>query len=200
MADTRSVCNALTSNITTNKCLPSGGIKNRAWIGQVTDRGPAYTYAANGALSSFTLADDAIFIRATGRAKKGSGASALTKPEDGGLSNEQTVVIEVAYSTQHEGDAIINMLRADGKFVLLETNAGAIRGYFWEFGDVSAAAEEGTGTLLTDASGVVKITLKGNETGFPIFFEAVNTSGIVTQLQASRNYLDALVTGAEVVD
>jgi hypothetical protein len=194
------LCNRLTRNVSTRKCLPSGGIKTRAWIGQVDDRTGAYTFKPNGALSSFALATGAKFITAKGRPKKGSGASALTKPEDGGLSNEQTVIIEVAYGSQHEADALMDLLKAENKFVLLETNAGTIRGYFWEFGDVSAAAEEGTGTLLTDANGVLKITLKGQETGLPIFFEAINADPDTTQLQASIDYLDGLVTGAEVVD
>lgn len=194
------LCNRLTRNVATRKCLPSGGIKTRAWIGQVDDRTGAITKKANGAISSFVLAQGALFITAKGRPKKGSGASALSKPEDGGLSNEQTVIIEVAYGTQHEADALTDLLKAENKFVLLETNAGNIRGYFWEFGDVSAAAEEGTGALLTDANGVLKITLKGNETGLPIFFEAVNSDANTPQLQASIDYLDSLVTGAEVID
>jgi hypothetical protein len=194
------LCNKLTRNVATRKCLPSGGIKTRAWIGQVDDRTGAITKKSNGAISSFVLANGAMFITAKGRAKKGSGASSLTKSEEGGLSNEQTVVLEVAYGTQHEADALIELLRAENKFVLLETNAGQIRGYFWEYGDVSAAAEEGTGTALTDANGVLKITLKGAETDLPIFFEAVNSDATVSQLQASIDYLDALVTGAEVID
>lgn len=194
------LCNALSKNLASRKCLPSGGIKNRAWVGQVADLTGAYTYKANGALSSFTLAQDAMFITATGRAKKGSGASAITQPEDGSVSNEQTVVLEFAYGTQHEADALIEFLRADGKFVFLETNAGDVRGYFWEFGHASAAGEEGTGTLIADATGVLKITLKGTESTLPIFFEAVNSNSSIKQIQASRDYLDALVTGAEVID
>jgi hypothetical protein len=189
------LCNKLTRNVATRKCLPSGGIKTRAWIGQVDDRTGAITKKSNGAISSFVLANGAMFITAKGRAKKGSGASSLTKSEEGGLSNEQTVVLEVAYGTQHEADALIELLRAENKFVLLETNAGQIRGYFWEYGDVSAA-----GTALTDANGVLKITLKGAETDLPIFFEAINSDATVSQLQASINYLDDLVTGAEVID
>ena len=197
---TTGICNTISKNVATNKCLPAGGIKNRAWIGQVADRTGAYTYKANGALSSFALAADANFITATGRAKKGSGASAITKAEEGAASNEQTVIVEVAYSSQHQADAIMELLNAEAKFVLLETNAGQIRGYFWEYGDVTAAAEEGTGLVIGDASGVVKITLKGTESGLPIFFEAVNSNVAVPQLQASIAYLDALVTGADVVD
>lgn len=194
------ICNTFSKNVATRRCLPSGGVKARCWIGQVPDRTGAYTYKANGALSSFVLQQGAKFITATGRAKKGSGASKFTKPEDGGVSNEQSVILEIAYGSQHEADAIMDILRAEGKFVLLETSAGTIRGYFWEEGDSSMEAEEGTGTVKADASGVLKITLKGTEDNFPIFFEAVNSNVAVSQLQASRDYLDSLVTGAEVVD
>jgi hypothetical protein len=194
------LCNTLSKNITTKKCLPKGGIKTRAWIGQVADKTGAYTYKANGALSSFVLGEGAKFITATGRPKKGSGASAITKGEEGAASNEQTIIIEVAYATQHEADAIMELLNAENKFVFLETNAKTIRGYFWEFGDQTASAEEGTGTAINDPSGVVKITLKGAEEGLPIFFEAVNADAAVPQLQASIDYLDSLVTGAEVID
>jgi hypothetical protein len=194
------ICNIFSKNVATRSCLPSGGIKTRVWIGQVGDRTGAYTYKANGALSSFVLKNGANFITATGRAKKGSGASKLTKSEDGGVGNEQSVALEIAYGTQHEANALMELLRADGKFVLVETNAGTIRGFFWEDGDTSMEAEEGTGTLKTDASGVLKITLKGTESDLPIFFEAVNANAAMSQIQASRDYLDLLVTGAEVVD
>jgi hypothetical protein len=194
------LCNFITKNVATRKCLPSGGIKTRMWLGQVDDRTGAYTYKPNGALSSFVLGADANFIRVKGRAKKGSGNDKLTKSEDGGLSNEQSVIFEVAYGTQHEANAIIDILRADGVFVLLETNAGTIRGYFWQDGSTSNEAETGTGTLKADAGGVLKITLKGTEDELAIFFEAVNSNSAVSQLQASIDYLDSLVTGAEVVD
>jgi hypothetical protein len=192
-------CNIFSKNVVTRKCLPSGGMKTRVWIGQVQDRTGAYTYKANGALSSFVLGPGANFITAIGRAKKGSGNSKLSKSEDGGVGNEQSVVFEIAYGTQQEANAIMDILRADGKFVLVETNAGTVRGYFWEDGDTSMDAEEGTGTLKTDASGVLKITLKGTESDLPIFFEAANPNSAVSQLQASRDYLDSLVTGVEVV-
>lgn len=195
-----SACNTFSKNVATRRCLPSGGVKARCWIGQVADRTGAYTYKANGALSSFVLAAGAKFITATGRPKKGSGNSKLTKPEDGGVSNEQSVIIEIAYGTQHEGDAIMDILRAEGKFVLLETSAGTIRGYFWEEGDSSMEGEEGTGTAKGDASGVLKITLKGTEDDLPLFFEAVNSNSAVPQLQASIAYLDSLVTGVAVTD
>lgn len=197
---TNLLCNTISKNVTTRKCLPSGGIKSRMWLGQVDDRTGAYTYKANGALSSFLLKDEANFITVKGRVKKGSGATKFTKSEEGGGSGEQTVILEVAYGTQHELDAIIAILRADGVFVLLETNAGTIRGYFWADGSTSNEAEEGTGTLKADASGVLKVTLKGTEDDFPIFFEAVNANVAVPQLQASIDYLDSLVTGAEVED
>ena len=194
------ICNAIARNVAPRKCLPSGGVKARCWIGQVADRTGAYTYKTNGALSSFVLASGAIFIKAVGRAKKGSGNSKLAKGEEGGVSNEQSVVVEIAYGTQHEADAIMDILRAEAKFVLLETSAGTIRGYFWQDGDLTMEAEEGTGTVKADASGVLKITLKGTEDDLPIFFEAVNSNSAIPQLQASINYLDGLVNGADVTD
>jgi hypothetical protein len=189
------VCNQLSRSIATRKCLTSGGIKSRAWVGQVEDF-LGKTYNAGLALSSFALAEGAKFITATGRAKKGSGSSNITKSADAGLSNEQTVVLEVAYNSAQEAKDLMDFLRADGKTVFLETNAGTIRQYFAEFGDESAAAEEGTGTALSDANGVLKITLKGAEQDLPLFFEAVNAGGSsLTQLAASIDFLDALVTG-----
>lgn len=194
------ICNTISKNVASRKCLPSGGIKTRLWLGQVEDRTGAYTYKPNGALSSFVLGANANFITVKGRAKKGSGATKFTKPEDGAGSGEQTVILEVAYGTQHELDAIMAILRADGVFALLETNAGTIRGYFWEDGSTSNEAEEGTGTVKGDASGVLKITLKGTEDDFPLFFEAVNSNAAVPQLQASIDYLNSLVTGDDVTD
>jgi hypothetical protein len=189
------ICNTISKSVASRKCVQSGGVKNKAWIGQVEDFVGAKTYNTGGALSSFTLAAGANFITATGRPLKGSGASALAQPVEGGVSNEQTVILEFIYNNQEEANAIMAIMRADGLTVFLETNAGTIRQFFAEFGSTNKAGEDGTGTTIADASGVFKLTVKGTETDLPLFFEAVNTAGLVTQLQASKDYLDALVTG-----
>ena len=189
------LCNVITKSLTTRKCIIKGGVKPRAWVGQAADFTGAKTYnATTKALSSFVLAPDANFIKATGRPLKGSGSSAITQPVDGGVSNEQSVILEFIYNDQIQANAIMEMLRADGLTVFLETNAGTIRQYFAEFGTTNKAAEDSTGTALADASGVIKVTLKGTESDLPLFFEAVN-AGAGAQLQASIDYLDALVTG-----
>jgi hypothetical protein len=196
----RTVCNTLSNNIATRLCLRSGGLKTRCWVFQAADFTGANTFNANGSLSSFGLAPDAMVITAKGRAKKGKGDNKLTKPEDGALSVDQALGLEIAYGTQHELDAVINFLRADGKTVFVETNAGTIRQYFAEFGDGSMEGTDGTGLLIGDANDVVAITLKGTESTLPRFFEAVKASPAIAQLQASIDYLDSLVTGAEVID
>jgi len=189
------ICNVLSKSVTSRVCVTSGGVKARAWVGQAADFTGAKTYnGTTKALSSFALATGANFIKATGRALKGSGASAINQPVDGGVSNEQTVVLEFLYNSQLEANAIMEMLRADGLTVFLETNAGTIRQYFAEFGTTNKAAEDTTGTAIADANNVIKVTLKGTESDLPLFFEAVN-SGSGSQLQASIDYLDALVTG-----
>jgi hypothetical protein len=189
------ICNAVSKSVTSRKCVITGGVKARAWVGQAADFTGAKTYnALTKALSSFVLAEGAAFIKATGRALKGSGTSAITQPVDGGVSNEQTVILEFIYNDQLEANAIMELLRADGLTVFLETNAKTIRQYFAEFGTTNKAAEDSTGTAQGDASGVIKVTLKGTESDLPLFFEAVNP-GAATQLQASIDYLDALVTG-----
>lgn len=191
------VCNQFTKNIASRKCLTAGGIKTRAWVFQAEDFTGMKTFNAGGALSSFTLATGAAVITCTGRPKQGSGASAIDKPIDGGVSVGQTVVLQVSYNTPAEAKAIMDFFRADGKTVFLETNAGTIRQYFAEFGDETAKGEEGTGKELKDASNVVTITLTGTESDLPLFFEAI-IQGQMTQLASSRAYLDALVTGTAV--
>lgn len=191
------VCNALTKNIASRKCLTSGGIKTRVWAFQAEDFTGAKTYNTGGALSSFSLATGAAVIRFRGRARKGNGTHKLTQPLDGAVNVEQTLVLEAAYGSQAEANAIMDFLRANGKSIFVETNAGTVRQYFADFGHETTEAEEGTGMLLGDPSGVMKITLKGNETDLPKFFEAVIT-GQLTQLASSAAYLDALVTGTDV--
>jgi hypothetical protein len=192
-------CNALSKNIATRRCLPSGGLKARCWVFQNSDFTGANTFNANGSLSSFGLRPDAVAITCTGRPKKSKGDNKLSKAEDGALTVEQALGLEVAYGTQHELDAIIEFLRADNKTVFVETNAGTIRQYFAEYGDGSMEGTEGTGLLVGDTNNVVAVTLKGTESTLPRFFEAAFVAP-KTQLAASRDYLDALVTGAEVVD
>lgn len=193
-----SVCNALSKNVTTRNCLPSGGVKARAWVGQVPDFTGAKTYNAGGALSSFALALGAMFITATGRAKKTNAPNKLSQTAEGAVQVEQSVILEVAYNNQAQANAIMDFLRAEGKTVFLETNAGNIRQYFADFGSDSFEGEDTTGTVVGDAPNVLKITLKGTESNLPLFFEAVISGGL-SQLASSRAYLDALVTGAEVV-
>ena len=192
-----SVCNALTKNIASRKCLTPGGIKTRVWAFQAEDFLPGKTVNTGGALSSFALATGASVIKFRGRRRKGSGANKLTQPLDGAVNVEQTLILEAAYGSQAEANAIMDFLRADGKSIFVETNAGTIRQYFADFGHETMEGEEGTGTLIGDPSGVMKITLKGNETDLPKFFEAV-ISGQMTQLASSAAYLDALVTGTDV--
>lgn len=191
------VCNALTKNVASRKCLTAGGIKTRVWACQAEDFTGAKTYNTGGALSSFALETGAAVIKFKGRARKGSGGSKLSQPVDGAVNVEQTLILEAAYGSQAEANAIMAFLRADGKSIFVETNAGTIRQYFADFGHESMEGEEGTGTLIGDPSGVLKITLKGNEPDLPKFFEAV-ISGQMTQLASSVAYLDALVTGTDI--
>ena len=192
------VCNQLTKNIASRKCLIPGGIKTRVWAFQAEDFTGAKTVNTSGALSSFTLATGAAVIRFRGRHRKGNGTSKLTQPLDGSVNVEQSLVLEAAYNSQSEAKAIMDFLRADGKTLFVETNAGTIRQYFADFGHETTEGEEGTGTLIGDAAGVLKITLKGNETDLPKFFEGV-VVGQTTQLASSIAYLDALVTGTDDV-
>ena len=191
------VCNALTKNIASRKCLTKGGIKTRVWAFQSEDFTGAKTYNTDGALSSFGLETGAAVIRFKGRARKSNGASKLSQPLDGAVNVEQSLVLEAAYGNQAEANAIMDFLRADGKTIFVETNAGTIRQYFADFGHETMEGEEGTGTLIGDASGILKITLKGNESELPLFFEAVIV-GQTTQLASSVAYLDALVTGTDI--
>ncbi|MGI4884279.1 MAG: hypothetical protein ACRYFR_04900 [Janthinobacterium lividum] len=187
-----SVCNALTKNIVSRKCATAGGIKTRVWVFQAEDFTGAQTFNATGALSSFGLVAGYHAITATGRPKTSNGSNKLTKPDGGGVSVEQALVIALTYGNQTELNAVMDFLRADGKTVFVETNDGSIRQYFQEFGDGALDGDDGSGTLIGDASNTVKATIKGTESNLPRFFEAVIT-GQQTQLAASKAYLDALV-------
>lgn len=188
MAD---ICNKLSKSVTSRKCSIPGGVKKRAWVFHLEDILPAKTYATDGALSSFMLAEDAVGITATGRPKKGSGTNKMTKSEEGATNVEQSLLMEFGYTDQAEMDSIQEFLAADSKTVFIETNSGDIRQYFREFGDETYEGEDGTGTALGDASNVVKATLKGNEPKLPMFFKAPIT-GQQSQLAASIAFLDAL--------
>jgi len=189
------VCNALTKSIATRKCLPSGGVKVKMWIFQVADMSGVETISSDGALSSFGLNTGYQAITCTGRPKKGKGDNKLTQAVDAALGVDQSLAIEVAYGSQDELDAIMAFLRAEGKTAFVETNSGDIRQYFHEFGTDSLEGTDGSGALVTDAPNIVAATLKGSCTTLPRFFKAVIT-GQLSQLAASRAYLDGLLAAA----
>ena len=186
-------CNALTTNIASRKCLTPGGLKNKAWVFQQDDMTGAETFnPTSKALSSFGLKTGYTAITATARPRKSKGDNKLSKPEDGAVGAEQSLLMEFAYDTQAELDAIIAFLRADAKTVFVETNGGKIRQYFHEYGDSTMEGSDGTGVITTDAANIVSVTLKGTESNLPRFFEAVISGGL-SQLASSRKYLDDLV-------
>jgi hypothetical protein len=193
MADALTICNRLTNNLSSRKCAVPGGTNRRSWVFQRDQFTGAFTRnATTRAISGFGLVDDELGIRAKGRPKKGSGTGKGTQSDTGSTEVEQTLIQEFTFANQQELDDNEAYLKADGKVVFQELNSGQIRVYFKEFGNETATAEEGTGTLLADESQVMKMTLVGKEPKFAEFFEApVGTSGL-TQLEASAAYLDAL--------
>jgi hypothetical protein len=193
MADALTICNRLTNNLSSRKCAVPGGTNRRSWVFQRDQFTGAFTRnATTKAISGFGLVDDELGIRAKGRPKKGSGVGKGTQSDTGSTEVEQTLIQEFTFANQQELDDNEAYLKADGKVVFQELNSGQIRVYFKEFGNETATAEEGTGTLLADESQVMKMTLVGKEPKFAEFFEApVGTTGL-TQLEASAAYLDAL--------
>lgn len=187
------ICNLLTKNLVTARCNTNGGVTGRQWVFQLGQFIGAETYnAVSGALSGFSLVTGEKGIKATGRAKKGSGASAITQADNGTTTVEQTVISEFKYSNQKEATALVDFIKADAKVVFQETASGTIRVYFKQFGNETGSAEDGTGTLIGDDNNVLKVTTKGTEQTLPLFFEAPIT-GAENQLGASIAYLDALV-------
>ncbi|MGI4736125.1 MAG: hypothetical protein ACRYG7_13190 [Janthinobacterium lividum] len=197
MADLLTICNRLTGNLGSRKCAVPGGTNRRSWVFQRDQFTNAFTKnAQTGAISGFGLVEGEQGIRAVGRPKKGSGAGKGTQADTGSTEVEQTLIQEFTFANQNELNANEAYLKADGKVVFQELNSGQIRVYFKEFGNETATAEEGTGTLLGDESQVMKMTLVGKEPSFAPFFEApIGTSGL-SQLEASAAYLDALTKAA----
>ncbi len=193
MPDLLTICNRLTNNLSSRKCPVPGGTNRRSWVFQRDQFTGAFTRSSTtGALSGFALAGDELGIKAVGRPKKGNGAGKGTQSDTGSTEVEQTLIQEFTFANQNELDANEAYLKADGKVVFQELNSGQIRVYFKEFGNETATAEEGTGTLLADESQVMKMTLVGKEPKFAEFFEAPVGSGGLSQLEASAAYLDAL--------
>ncbi|MBX0290957.1 hypothetical protein K3G63_10935 [Hymenobacter sp. HSC-4F20] len=193
------ICNRITKAVTSKACPKPGGINRNSWVFQFDQFTGAETRnSTTGALSGFTLKEGEKGIKAIGRPKKGSGQHKSTTNENGSMEVEQTLIQEYAYKVQNDLDAITEFLRAGGKVVFQELASGDIRVYFKSYGNETSTGEDGTGTVLTDDNNIMKTTLTGKEPEFPMFFEAPITTGL-TQLAASRAYLDALVTGAEVV-
>lgn len=194
MADELNICNLLSRNLNTSNCNTNGGVTGRQWVFQKGQFDAGETRnATTGALSSFNLKTGQKGIKAIGRPKKGSGASAVTQAENGSTTVQQTVVSQFKYKTEKEAEALMDFIRADGKVIFQQTNSGQIRVYFYEFGSETGSAEDGTGTLIGDDNNELKVTTVGTEQSLPRFFEAtIGTSG-KTQLQASIDYLDELV-------
>lgn len=187
------ICNTLSKNLNSARCNTNGGVTGRQWVFQKGQfAGGETTNATTGALSGFTLVTGEKGIKAVGRAKKGSGASAVTQAENGSTTVQQTVVSEFKYTNEKEAMGLMDFIRADAKVIFQQTNSGTIRVYFYEFGNETGSAEDGTGTLIGDDNNVLKVTTVGTEQNLPRFFEAPIT-GEVTQLAASIAYLDALV-------
>ena len=193
-----SVCNTLTKNVATRRCLTSGGLKTRIWVFQLADFTGVETQNAAGALSSFGLAVGAQVITCTGRPRKGKGDHKITQAIDAAVAVEQGLTLEITYGDQSELNALMDFLRADAKTAFVEGNDGAIRQYFHEFGSSTLDGSDTTGALIADPSNLVTVTIKGDATTLPRFFEAV-IAGQLSQLASSRAYLDALVTGVATI-
>jgi hypothetical protein len=186
------ICNKLTSNVRSDKCPTSAGIKGRAWVFQREQFTGAFTKAPNGAISGFTLVAGEKGIKATGREKKGSGSAEGGRDENGNTAINQSVVLQYKYRTQAQLEALMALISADGPVVFLETNSGQIRLFFKEFGAETSAITDNTGTLLGDDA-ALQITYAGAEPTLAPFFEAPVGTGGLTPLAASIAYLDALV-------
>ncbi len=187
------ICNRLTTNLSSRKCPVPGGTNRRSWVFQRDQFTGAFTRnATTNAISGFALAADEKGIRAVGRPKKGSGAGKGTQSDTGSTEVEQTLIQEFTFNNQKALDGLTAFLKADAKVVFQELNSGQIRMYFKEYGNETATAEETTGVLLGDESGVMKMTLVGKEPEFALFFEAPVGTGGLSQLEASAAYLDAL--------
>lgn len=188
------ICNRLLQGVASRKCPKPGGANRKSWIFQLDQFSGAVTRnATTKALSGFTLVDvSEKGIRGTGRAKKGSGAGKGTQADTGSVEVEQTLIQEFTFNGQAELDNLEAYMKADAKVVFQEMNDETIRVFFRAYGNETATFEENTGTTLADESGVMKVTLVGKEPRFAEYFEApIGTTGL-TQLAASRAYLDAL--------
>ncbi|WP_324671039.1 hypothetical protein [Hymenobacter sp. GOD-10R] len=192
MAGLQTICNKLSKNVSSAYCNTSGGTTGRQWVFQKPQLAGGATYNNTGALSSFTLKTGEKGIKANGKAKKGSGASAISTGENGGVVNAQTVVSQFKYQTGLEAKALMEFMRADGKIVFQETAKGTIRVYFWNFGSEGGSATDGTGTGLLDPNDEFIATITGEDTELPLFFEVALEDGETDQLKASATYLDSL--------
>ncbi|TGD82874.1 hypothetical protein [Hymenobacter wooponensis] len=194
------ICNRISKSVTSSKCGKSGGINRNSWVFQQDQFTGAETLnSTTGALSGFGLKAGEKGIKAVGRPKRGSGANKSNTTDNGSTEVEQTLIQEYRYKDQIGLNALTEFLKADAKVVFQETAGGDIRVFFKKYGSETSTGEDGTGTNLTDDNNIMKTTLTGKEDDFPMFFEAP-VSGGQSQLAASRAYLDALVTGAEVVE
>jgi hypothetical protein len=193
MAGTATICNRLANSLSARKCPTAGGTNRNSWVFQLDQFTGAYTYnGTSKAMSGFTLETGELGIRGKGRPKKGSGSNKGTQSESGSTEVEQTLIQEYTFADQAGLEDLEAFLKADAKIVFQELNNGKIRVFFKEFGNETMTAEEGTGTLLADESEIMKCTLVGKEPKFPMYFEApIGTTGL-SQLEASRAYLDAL--------
>jgi hypothetical protein len=193
MAGTATICNRLANNLSSRKCPVSGGTNRKSWVFQLDQFTGAFTYnGTSKAMSGFALQANELGIRGLGRPKKGSGASKGTQSENGSTEVEQTLIQEFTFADQAGLEDLEAFLKADAKVVFQELNNGKIRVFFKEYGNETMTAEETTGTLLADESEVMKCTLVGKEPKFPMYFEAPVGSSGLSQLEASRAYLDDL--------
>ena len=99
-----------------------------------------------------------------------------------------TAMMELFYSTPTELLSIQKLCNADDLVVFMQMNDGKIIVLGLEIGLNASAAEGGTGTVLNDST-AYKVTLSGEQTIMPQYF---NINGTVATLAQNIAYLDAL--------
>lgn len=194
------ICARITKPVNSTVCPTPGGTNRNSWVFQKEQFTTAETFSTvTGALSSFGLVTGEKGIKAIGRPKLGSGASASTTNVNGSTEVAQTLVQVFGFKDQLALNAIEEFLSGGSKVVFQELANGKIRIFFKEYGNETSKGEETTGTALTDTNGAMTATLEGNEPRFPLYFEApiaaVTAPAVaLTQLASSRAFLDNLVT------
>lgn len=168
----------------------AGGVNARIWLtqkSQLSSYGQDTGTKDINSLSMATISGSVSTLKKyIGKKFKNNTSFPLAVGENVNTFNH-TVAFAFYYSTSAELVVLQDLANADDVIAIVEGNDGKIMVYGIELGLNASAGEGGSGTLLNDNTSFL-ITLSGEQTSTPRYFNTVTGASLATNIA----YLDAI--------